>query len=360
MRPAPSVTATPKMLDSTSVRNLRSLYWSRCSNLGRLLGLAQGVFLRLELAVQLLDATTCQYLFGHLHAMNQNPLDVPLRRTERLIHKVVIDFFQHAVTTAVDPDRELGANKGRAGGVDLIQDGKHPLLHEFGRRLTGGLAHQVSPAPNPQDQGIDKLDAMLRPTHDGHRGRGLHEEIIQAGVCCLCLLAGRTHHLGELTRLAFSTGRLLRPLAQGDRQVTGEHGSDQQAEERDPLFDEVDAKGMEGRDDEISEGEKGYHGTEDGCIASARDCQGQHHEQIDDRNVGNGWVEMEHNNDCGDQQGPGTRQYAIEQIAKHADLLIALDGQDMFNSTHCTTSLRSANTSTSLRSLSGRLLACEQ
>src|SRR6266699_2507399 len=67
-------------------------------------------------------------------------------------------------STAVDPDRELGANEGRTGGVDLIQDGKYPLLHQFGPHLTGGLAHQISLVPVAEGEGIGKLDAMLRPT----------------------------------------------------------------------------------------------------------------------------------------------------------------------------------------------------
>ncbi len=110
--------------------------------------------------------------------MSQNPLDLPVHRPQRLIHKGVIGFFQHAVTTAVKSDRELGANERRAGGVDLIQDGKHTLLHDFGQHLRNSFAKNVSPVPVWLDEGIGKLVAVPRPAQDGHRGRGLHEEIV--------------------------------------------------------------------------------------------------------------------------------------------------------------------------------------
>src|SRR5215467_1908050 len=54
------------------------------SSLSFLCSLAQGVSLCLQLAVRLLDTTARLHLFGHLHTMNQNPLDVSLRRAQWL------------------------------------------------------------------------------------------------------------------------------------------------------------------------------------------------------------------------------------------------------------------------------------
>src|SRR6266699_6930845 len=86
--------------------------------------------------------------------MSQNPLDVPLHRTKRLTHTVVIGFLQHPVSPVVDPHRELGGNEGRAGGVDLIQDSKYPLLHQFGPHLTGGLTKNICTIPVWLDEGL--------------------------------------------------------------------------------------------------------------------------------------------------------------------------------------------------------------
>src|SRR5215472_7573881 len=96
--------------------------------------------------------------------MNQNPLDVSLCRAQGLTDDVIIHDFQHSFPPAVDPDGELGANEGDAGGVDPIQEGKCALLDKFRPHFIEGSAHQISQSPGLVNEWIGELEAMLRAT----------------------------------------------------------------------------------------------------------------------------------------------------------------------------------------------------
>ena len=134
------------------------------------------------------------------------------------------------------------------GGDGVLVGGEGELL----RRLIGARLHMERPGC------IRLQDGAIIHAPGGQHIDDCFRNRVQLAFR-LCLPVGDAHQVVEDARLALPAGGLLRPFAQRDGQLAGQDGVDQEDEERNPLFDVVDDKGIQWGHDEKIEGEKGYH-----------------------------------------------------------------------------------------------------
>src|SRR5258706_2248971 len=88
----------------------------------------------------------------------------------------------------------------------------------------------------------------------------------------------------------------------------------QKNKECNPILPARNDKGIQGGHEEKIEREKGNHRCQKRSIATAYACQSQDDQQVDNRNIGDGWIQMVGVNDARHRQRSSHCQEAINEI----------------------------------------------